>query len=101
MASSYYRWLWIINDYTISHNLAIKSKIVVFRPPAHSIYLTQPLDAGVFQPFKHCHMDVIDKPVRLGDEKFDKLEFLAATKPSSQPLVICHALKSTGLVFTL
>ena len=60
------------------HNLATENNIVLFRLPPHSTYLTQPLDVGVFQPFKQYHTDAIDKAVRLGDEKFGKLEFLAA-----------------------
>ena len=77
-------WLFlIIDDYSSQmilpfHNLVTENKIVLFRLPLYSTHLTQPLDVGVFQSFKHYHMDAIDKTVRLGDEKFGKLEFLAA-----------------------
>ena len=52
-------------------------KIVLFRLPAHSTHLTQPLDVGLFQPFKHYHQEAIDKVVRLGNSDFDRVEFLA------------------------
>ena len=84
------------------HNLATENKIVLFRLPPHSTHLTQPLDVGVFQPFKHYHTDAIDKAVRLGDEKFGKLEFLAAFQSfrnqTFKPTTIRHAFESTGLV---
>ena len=60
------------------HNLATNNKIILFRLPLHSTHLIQPLNVGVFQPFKHYYTDVINKIVWLGDEKFGKLEFLAA-----------------------
>ncbi len=77
-------WLLLIIDGYSSymtipfHNLATENKIVLFRLPPHSTHLIQPLVVAVFQPFKHYHTDAIDKAVRLGDDKFDKLEFLSA-----------------------
>ena len=42
---------------TISfHNLATENKIVLFRLLPHSKYLTQPLNLGVFQLFKHYYI---------------------------------------------
>ena len=53
-------------------------------------------------PFKHYHPDAIDKAVRLGDEKFGKLGFLAAFQSfcnqTFRPTTIGHAFKSTGPV---
>ena len=84
------------------HNLATKNKIVLFYLPTHSTHLTQPLNIGVFQYFKHYHTDVIDNAVWLSDEKFGKLEFLAAFQSfcnqTFKPTTIRHAFKSTGLV---
>lgn len=48
-------------------------KIILFRLPLLSTYLTQPLDVGCFQPFKHYHTQAIDHTVRLGDVEFGKL----------------------------
>lgn len=59
------------------HNLATKNKIVLFCLLLYSTHLTQPLHDGVFQPFKHYHIDAIDKAVWLSNEKFGKVEFLA------------------------
>lgn len=76
-------WLLLIIDGYGSHvaipfhNLATKNKIVLFRLPPHSTHLMQPLDVGDFQHFKHYHTDAIDEAVRLSDQNFGKLEFLA------------------------
>ena len=101
-------WLLLIIDGYRSHmtipfhNPATKNKIVLSCLLLHSTHLTQPLDVEVFQPFKHYHIDAIDKAVRLRDEKFGKLEFLAAFQSfrnqTFKPTTICHAFKSTGLV---
>ena len=84
------------------YNLATKNKFVLFCLLSHTTYLTQPLDVAVFQPFKYYNTDVVDKTVRLGDEKFGKLEFLAAFQSfrnqTFKPTTIRHAFKSTGLV---
>ena len=101
------RLLILIDSYRLYmtipfHNLVTKNKIVLFCLPPYSTYLTQPLDIGVFQLFKHYHTDAIDKVVRLGDEKFGKFKFLATFQSfrhqTFKPTTICHAFKSTGLV---
>ena len=101
-------WLLLIIDGFGSHmtipffELATANNIVLFRLPAHSTHLTQPLDVGVFQPFKHYHTEAIDRAVRLGDCQFGKLEFLAAFQgfrnETFKPSTIRHAFKSTGIV---
>lgn len=60
------------------HNLATENKVVLFCLQLHFTHLIQPLNEGVFQAFKHYHTDAIDKAVRYGDKKFEKLNFLAA-----------------------
>lgn len=84
------------------HNLATENRIVLFRLQPHSTHLTRPLDVGVFQPFKRYHTDAIDNAIHLGDEKFGKLEFLAAIQSFCneyfKPTTICHAFKPTGMV---
>ena len=88
---------------TISfNNMATEAKIVLFRLPPHSTHMTQPLDVGVFQPFKHYHTEAIDEAVRLGDTKFGTVEFLAAFQSfrdkTFRPITIRHAFRATGLV---
>ena len=39
---------------------AKRNQIELFRLPPHSTHLTQPLDVGCFQPFKHYHSEGID-----------------------------------------
>jgi hypothetical protein len=52
--------------------------IIPFRLPSHSTHLLQPLDIGVFQPFKHWHQVHLHEAVRYGALEFTKLDFLAA-----------------------
>ena len=54
-----------------------KHCIELFQLPPHSTHLTQPLDVGCFQPFKHYHAEVIDDAIQSGSGDFGKLEFLA------------------------
>lgn len=81
---------------------ATANKIALFRLPAHSTHLTQPLDVGVFQPFKHYHTEAIDRAVRLGDTQFSKPEFLAAFQTmrsqTFKATTIHHAFRITGIV---
>ena len=78
------------------HNLAIKNKMILFCLLPLSTHLTQPLDVAALQ------VDAMNKPVRLGDEKFDKFEFLAAFQSfrnqTFKQTTIFHAFKSTRLV---
>lgn len=56
---------------------AQEHKIELFRLPAHSTHLTQPLDVRCFQPYKYHHAEVLDEAVRAEGVDFDKLDFLA------------------------
>ena len=75
---------------------------MLFRLPPHSTHMTQPLDVGVFQPFKHYHTEAIDQAVRLGDTRFGTLEFLAAFQQfrakTFKSSTVKHAFEVTGLV---
>ena len=53
-------------------------KIDLFVLLPHSIYITQPLDVGCFQPFKHYYTEAIDSAVRLDSSDFNRLNFLVA-----------------------
>ena len=83
-------------------DLATANNIVLFRLSAHSTHLTQPLDVGVFQPYKHYHAEAIDNAVRMGDSEFGKLEFLAAFQTfrtqTFKPSTIRHAFRTCGIV---
>ena len=81
---------------------AKEHKIILFRLPPHSTHLTQPLDVGCFQPFKHYHTQAIDRVIRLGDVEFGKLQFLAEFQTMRErtftEATICSAWKKTGLI---
>lgn len=60
------------------HKLVNKNEIVLFHLLIHFIYQTQPLDMRVFKPFKHYHIDAMNKVVWLDNKKFEKLKFFAS-----------------------
>ncbi len=69
--------LLIIDDYSSNityefESYAKEHKIILFCLPSHSIHLTQPLDVGCFQPFKHYHTKAIEQIVQLEDIEFGK-----------------------------
>jgi len=82
--------------------MARKNHIVLFKLPAHSTHLTQPLDVGVFQPYKHHHGEAIDRSVRRGISKFDRLDFLHAFQDfrnqTFKRSTIRHAWRKCGIV---
>ena len=77
-------WVLLIMNGFGSHatiqllKLATANNVILFALPPHTTHFTQPLDVGVFQPYKHHHAEAIDKAVRLSDFKFNKLTFLKA-----------------------
>ena len=79
-----------------------KYHIELFRLPPHSTHLTQPLDIGSFQPFKHYHAEAIDNAMQLGEGDFGKLEFLAKFQTmrtqTFRKSTIQSAFRKTGLI---
>ena len=77
-------WILLICDGFGSHatfpflKLATANKVLLFRLPPHSTHITQPLDVGVFQAYKQHHGNAVDKAVRQGNVKFNRLDFLEA-----------------------
>lgn len=57
--------------FCISHNIHL------FPLPPHSTHILQPLDVGVFSPYKHWHEEVLRREVADGAFDFDKSDFLA------------------------
>ena len=84
------------------HTFAQQMKIDLFVLPPHSTHITQPLDVGCFQPFKHYHSEAVDMAVRLGSSDFDRLDFLAAfnwmRSQTFTSSTITSAFKKTGFV---
>ncbi len=81
---------------------AKKHNIILFCLSPHSTHLTQPLDIGYFQLFKHYHTQAIDCIVQLGDVWFRKLQFLAEFQTMRErtftEAIICSVWKKTGLI---
>ena len=84
------------------YTFAKQLKIDLFVLPPHSTHITQPLDVGCFQPFKHYHTKAVDSAVRLESSNFDRLDFLAAftwmRTQTFTPSTICSAFQKTGFV---
>ena len=101
-------WRMLIMDGYGSHmtyeffTYAKRNHIELFRLPPHSTHLTQPLDVGCFQPFKHYHSEGIDEMVRLGGADFDKLDFLSIFQRMRNQTftssTILSSFRNTGLV---
>ena len=101
-------WRLLILDGYGSHltyefyEYAQKHRIELFRLPPHSTHLTQPLDVGCFQPFKHYHAEAIDNAMRSGEGDFGKLEFLAKFQTmrtkTFKKSTIQSAFRNTGLI---
>ena len=101
-------WRLLILDGYGSHltfeffTFAKEHKIELFRLPPHSTHLTQPLDVGCFQPYKHYHAEAIDELVRAGGVDFDKLDFLSIFQDMHDRTftksTILSSFKKTGLV---
>ena len=83
-------------------NYATKHNIQLFVFPPHTTHLLQPLNVGIFQPFKHWHADGVDKAMRAGLTTFDKLDFFnlfpEMKKKTMLPRTISHAWRNTGLI---
>jgi len=78
------RWRLLIFDGFGSHSTkefldyADEHQIVCFTLPPHTSHNLQPLDVGVFRPFKHHHKAAVEAATRSGCTEFNKLEFLQA-----------------------
>ncbi len=64
--------------------------------------MTQPLDVGCFQPFKHYHAEAIDDAIRSGSGDFGRFEFLAKFQfmrtQTFKKFTIKSAFKNTRLI---
>ena len=77
-------------------------KIVCMGLPPHTTHLLQPLDVGVFQPYKHWHAQAVNRAVDFADTEYSKQEFLASFKhfrdQTMKQNTIRSAWRKTGLV---
>ncbi|KEY72792.1 hypothetical protein S7711_10316 [Stachybotrys chartarum IBT 7711] len=57
-------------------HFCVQNNIEVFPLPPKVTHLLQPLDVGVFQPYKHWHQEVLYREVADGAVSFNKADFL-------------------------
>lgn len=101
-------WRMLVMDGHGSHmtleflEYAKANKIQLFAFPAHTTHLTQPLDVGVFQPYKHWHAQGVNHAMRCGETQFSKLDFFALFSSMKAKTMthttITHAWQKTGLM---
>jgi hypothetical protein len=60
------------------HEYARRYQIMLFFLIPDTTQLLQPLDAVIFQPYKHYNAEAIDDATRLSCLKFNKMEFLSS-----------------------
>ena len=75
--------------------------IIVLALPPHTTHLLQPLDVGVFQPYKHWHAKAVDEALQTGCVNYTKAEFLADFEgfrdKALTPRTIISAFYKTGI----
>ena len=75
--------------------------IVLLTLPPDTAHILQPLDVGVFQPYKHHHSQAVNAAVKDGAIDFNKLDFLACIsdvrKKTFKSGTITSAFKKSGV----
>ena len=78
-----------------------EKNIVLFALPPHTTHLLQPLDVGVFQPYKHWQMKALDEAIQNGYFYYRKDDFLASFESfrakALLPSTITSAFAKTGI----
>ena len=68
----------------------------------HSSHLCQPLDVGVFQPFKHWYTEAIDEAMRQAQGEYSRVDFLANFQAirnrAFKPTTVVSAWRKSGLI---
>lgn len=92
--------LYLIYEF---YKYAQKHKIELFALLLHSTNLTQPLNIGYFQPYKHYHSKAINETMLTGVPKFGKFNFLASLTTmrakTFKESTIFSAFRKTHLIF--
>lgn len=77
------KWRLLITDGHSSHitpewvDYCEEHSIISFCLPPHTTHILQPLDVGLFQPFKHYHGREVEAAARNLDTEYARSEFLA------------------------
>ena len=78
-----------------------EKEIILFLTPPYLTHLTQPLDVGVFGPWKDYYIEAVDTSFRTGCTDFDKVELLSILdsirKKTLKESTIKHAWANAGL----
>lgn len=69
-------------------------RIILYCLIPHTTGKIQPLDVGVFQPYKHFHAKAVDDEMLTGCDNFDVVEFLAAIGKIRRQALKVNTIKS-------
>lgn len=79
---------------------AEKSNIHIYSFPSHLIHILQPLDIGIFQPYKHWHKEAVHTAVRNLDLEYTLWSFIRdlpkIREQTFKESTIIHALQKAG-----
>jgi hypothetical protein len=56
--------------------MAAESNIITYTFPLHLTHVLQPLDVGIFQPYKHYHREAVLKAIREMDLQYNLFSFM-------------------------
>ncbi len=96
----------LLDSHTSHHHppfaiLAEKYNIYPFTFPSHLTHILQPLDVGIFQPYKHWHKVAVQTAIRSLDLQYDLSSFLrnlpTIRANTFKPQTIIHAFRKAGM----
>ena len=97
----------LILDSHISHTghdfviAAAESKIIIYTFPSHLTHILQPLDVGIFQPYKHWHREAVLTAIRDMDLEYTLRSFMRdlshIREQTFKESTIIHAFQKAGV----
>jgi len=100
-------WKLIILDSHTSHMtpelrlMAAQYNIHLFTLPSHLTHILQPLDVGIFQPYKHWHKEAVQSSIRKLDLSYTVSSFIRdlpeIRENTFKASTIIHAFQNSGI----
>ena len=81
--------------------MATKSNILIWAFPPHLTHILQPLDVGIFQPYKYYHREAVHKAIRDMDLEYNLASFIRdlpyIREQTFKESTIIHAFQKAGI----